>query len=186
MWIFDIQCVFWLLVYAFFNELLLVNSYMSCAETTYNIRIFLKHYSDCFSFSSYQISQRVFEQTRKENSTDILKLEVEALSGFDAFKKNFVKKDGRSVPFELYKRRTSAFVRRETFLDIACDALAEYKYVGPNQRADLVLACRYCVVYVYSFMRAMIYCNLNCGICSLVVESIKLYDLIGFAMVPFY
>ncbi|KAG4988986.1 hypothetical protein JHK84_031548 [Glycine max] len=96
----------------------------------------------CKARHAFKISQRVFEQTRKENSTDILKLEVEALSGFDAFKKNFVKKDGRSVPFELYKRRTSAFVRRETFLDIACDALAEYKYVGPNQRADLVLACR--------------------------------------------
>lgn len=48
-----------------------------------------------------------------------------------------------SVPFELYKRRTTVVIRRETFLDIVCDALAEYKYVGPNQRADLVLACRY-------------------------------------------
>ena len=48
----------------------------------------------------------------------------------------------RSVPFELYKRRTTVFVMRETFFDIVCNALAEYKYVGPNQRADLVLACR--------------------------------------------
>jgi len=48
----------------------------------------------------------------------------------------------KSIPFELYKRRTSVFVRRETFLDIVCDALAEYNYLGPNQRADLVLACR--------------------------------------------
>ncbi|XP_062082212.1 P-loop NTPase domain-containing protein LPA1 homolog 1-like isoform X2 [Humulus lupulus] len=31
---------------------------------------------------------------------------------------------------------------RETFLNVVCNALAEYKYVGPNQRADLVLACR--------------------------------------------
>jgi len=96
-----------------------------------------------------------------------LQPEVEALSGFDAFKGNNLKKDGdasldiadlrnqllsgkdykiKSVPFELYKRRTSAFIRRENFLDIVCDALAEYKYVGPNQRADLVLACRYCIV----------------------------------------
>lgn len=52
-------------------------------------------------------------------------------------------KDGRSKskPSELYKRRTVA-VRRETFLDVACSALSEYKYVGPNQRADLMLACR--------------------------------------------
>lgn len=52
----------------------------------------------------------------------------------------------KSVPFELYKRRTSVFVRRETFLDIVCDAMADYKYVGPNQRTDFILACRYCVI----------------------------------------
>ena len=48
----------------------------------------------------------------------------------------------KSVLFELYKRRTTVVVMRETFLNVVCDALAEYKYVGPNQRADLVLACR--------------------------------------------
>lgn len=47
-----------------------------------------------------------------------------------------------SIPFELYKRRTTVIVRRETFLDVVCDSLSQYKYVGPNQRADLVLACR--------------------------------------------
>lgn len=49
----------------------------------------------------------------------------------------------KSVPFELYKIRTTVVVTRENFLDVVCDALAEYKYVGPNQRADLALACRY-------------------------------------------
>lgn len=48
----------------------------------------------------------------------------------------------KSIPFELYKRRTTVVVRREIFLNVVCDSLAEYKYVGPNQRADLVLACR--------------------------------------------
>ncbi|MCD7460311.1 hypothetical protein HAX54_043255 [Datura stramonium] len=47
-----------------------------------------------------------------------------------------------SKPFELYKRRTTVIVKRETFLDVVCDALTEYKYMGPNQRADLILACR--------------------------------------------
>ncbi|XP_020214522.1 P-loop NTPase domain-containing protein LPA1 homolog 1 [Cajanus cajan] len=120
----------------------------------------------CKARHAFKISQRVFELTRKESSTDNLLPEAEALSGFDAFKVNLAKKGGqhadvypgkadlgnqiplgkdsriKSVPFELYKRRTSAFVRREIFLDIVCDALAEYKYVSPNQRADLVLACR--------------------------------------------
>ncbi|KAK6142008.1 hypothetical protein DH2020_016224 [Rehmannia glutinosa] len=48
----------------------------------------------------------------------------------------------KSKPFELYKRRTTVVVRRKKFLDVVCEALSEYKYVGPNQRADLVIACR--------------------------------------------
>lgn len=50
--------------------------------------------------------------------------------------------DNNNVPFQLYKRRTTIVVKRDAFLDIVCDALSLYKYVGPNQRADLELACR--------------------------------------------
>lgn len=134
-----------------------------------------------FPFSSFQISQRVFELTRSESSTDKSQPDLVVLSGPDAPKGDFVKKDGhfagvymdkgdlgnrlllgkdyrsKSMPFELYKRRTTAFIQRETFLDIVCDALAEYKYVGPNQRADLVLACR----YLYLYGTIMICSNLN-------------------------
>lgn len=46
-------------------------------------------------------------------------------------------------PFELYKLRTTLVVRRKVFVDVVCRALSEYKYMGPNQRADLVLSCRY-------------------------------------------
>ncbi|KAG6735826.1 hypothetical protein POTOM_061508 [Populus tomentosa] len=90
--------------------------------------------------------------------------EVE-ITGVDASKGNNEKEDGlssgvflgktevgnslvseedrnKSIPFELYKRRTTVVVRREAFLNFVCDALTEYKYVGPNQREDLVLACR--------------------------------------------
>ncbi|KAD5803445.1 hypothetical protein E3N88_14805 [Mikania micrantha] len=49
-------------------------------------------------------------------------------------------KDGK--PFDLYKKRTTIVVKRKIFVDVVCDALSEYKYVGPNQRADFVLACR--------------------------------------------
>ncbi|KAL3688913.1 hypothetical protein R1sor_015222 [Riccia sorocarpa] len=40
------------------------------------------------------------------------------------------------------KKRASITVTREKFLNVVCDALAEYQYVGPNQRSDLMLACR--------------------------------------------
>ncbi|WJX50187.1 hypothetical protein P8452_36528 [Trifolium repens] len=110
----------------------------------------------CKARHAFKISKRVFENTRSESSTDNLKLEAAVSSGPNALKGNFVKKADlgnqqpllgkhnrtKSIPFELYKMRTSVFVRRETFLDIVCDGLAEYKYVGPNQRADLILACR--------------------------------------------
>ncbi|XP_072978100.1 P-loop NTPase domain-containing protein LPA1-like isoform X1 [Typha angustifolia] len=46
------------------------------------------------------------------------------------------------ILFELYKRLTTIVVTREKFLNVVCDALSVYKYVGPNQRADLLLACR--------------------------------------------
>ncbi|KAK7324917.1 hypothetical protein VNO77_28863 [Canavalia gladiata] len=119
----------------------------------------------CKARHAFKISQRVFELTRSGGSNDALQHEGMVLSGLDASKGN-VKKDcheaasslgktdldnhllsgkdvkSNSVPFELYKRRTTVFIRRETFLDIVCDALSEYKYVGPNQRADLMLACR--------------------------------------------
>ena len=48
----------------------------------------------------------------------------------------------RQFQFELYKRRTTVLLPRDLFLDLVCDALALYKYVAPNQRADLMLACR--------------------------------------------
>lgn len=48
-----------------------------------------------------------------------------------------------AIPFELYKMQTTLVVPREVFLRVTCDALSQYKYVGPNQRADLILACRY-------------------------------------------
>lgn len=48
-----------------------------------------------------------------------------------------------SVQFDLYKRLTTVFVCRENFLNVVHQALSQYKYVGPKQRNDLTLACRY-------------------------------------------
>ncbi|KAI4385477.1 hypothetical protein MLD38_003499 [Melastoma candidum] len=103
----------------------------------------------CKARHAFKISLRVFELMRNETSIDILVSKIDgqlsAMGGLkDAERNNEVDKDNlrKSVPFELYKVRTTVVVRRETFLDVVCSTLAEYKYVGPNQRADLVLACR--------------------------------------------
>ncbi|KAK7846028.1 p-loop ntpase domain-containing protein lpa1 like protein 1 [Quercus suber] len=119
----------------------------------------------CKARHAFKISQRVFEMIKSEIASDALLPEETSMSRLDAsvgsekvddcpttgcLGKTEVGnhldagKDGRSnsVPFQLYKRRTTIVVRRESFLDVVCDALAEYKYVSPNQRADLILACR--------------------------------------------
>ncbi|KAM6596050.1 hypothetical protein CsatA_006574 [Cannabis sativa] len=112
----------------------------------------------CKARHAFKISQRVFEllrllegQDKAGSNASIDQDEKGNAFHRDSFleKTEVVKqlvsgKDdkSRSVPFELYKRRTTIVVMRETFLNVVCNALAEYKYVGPNQRADLVLACR--------------------------------------------
>lgn len=76
----------------------------------------------------------------KENNCDTKQFSDKASS--NSYLVSGAESELKSKPFDLYKRRTTAIVKRKTFLDISCKALAEYKYVSPNQRADLVLACR--------------------------------------------
>ncbi|KAI7990723.1 hypothetical protein LOK49_LG12G01805 [Camellia lanceoleosa] len=112
----------------------------------------------CKARHAFKISQRVFELMKGECSVDawdsanVEMVDLDVLKG-QSQKENgcctgghhlVLENDGKSKnkPFELYKRRTTVVVKRKTFLDVVCNALDEYKYVGPNQRADLVLACR--------------------------------------------
>ncbi|KAI3748225.1 hypothetical protein L6452_11173 [Arctium lappa] len=120
----------------------------------------------CKARHAFKISQRVFEIMRTECLGDTLAAMGVIKTGKDFLKVHPGKenscvtdsrsdKEGRSrndvvenddkirsIPFESYKKRTTVIVKRRRFIDVVCDALAEYKYVGPNQRADLVLACR--------------------------------------------
>ncbi|KAL8153143.1 hypothetical protein V2J09_010903 [Rumex salicifolius] len=110
----------------------------------------------CKPRHAFKISKRVFEVIRSKNVEDaatrinmfrtepiINKMRDDARMG----KAKISQMSGKSercdsVLFELYKRRKTVVIKRERFLDVVCDALAEYKYMGANQRADLVLACR--------------------------------------------
>ncbi|GAB4842901.1 hypothetical protein Ancab_012879 [Ancistrocladus abbreviatus] len=111
----------------------------------------------CKARHAFKISKRVFEKVRSQSPSNApSRMEMfnsDALracnSGVCPSKPKMgpdliPEKDdtSRSLPFELYKRRTTVIIKRDTFLDVVCDALAEYKYLAPNQRADLVLACR--------------------------------------------
>ncbi|GFP82498.1 uncharacterized protein ddb_g0273453/ddb_g0273565 [Phtheirospermum japonicum] len=117
----------------------------------------------CKARHAFKISQRVFEMMRRKYFTDKSASECIEVSPQDAkvypqretkyyFHPCLDKEDvdhsseaedrSENKPFELYKRRTTMVVGRKLFLDVVCEALSEYKYVGPNQSADLVLACR--------------------------------------------
>ncbi|KAL4560886.1 hypothetical protein LXL04_033042 [Taraxacum kok-saghyz] len=108
--------------------------------------------SDLSKTVDFQISQRVFEIMRNKCLEDTL-ADIGVIQwGKDFFKvhplsdkmntSNHVisEKDGK--PFESYKKRTTIVIKRSRFIDVVCDALSEYKYIGPNQRADFLLACR--------------------------------------------
>jgi hypothetical protein len=41
------------------------------------------------------------------------------------------------------KKRSTTTVPREKFLDVVCDGLNKYQYLGVRQRLDLMVACRY-------------------------------------------
>ncbi|XP_022996160.1 P-loop NTPase domain-containing protein LPA1 homolog 2-like isoform X1 [Cucurbita maxima] len=110
----------------------------------------------CKARHAFKISQRAFELMRKGhgvlpegsgtrfsekecvNNWDVRFAETEVWKPLKSCKDG----ENKNIPFELYKRRTTLIVRRANFLDVVCKALAEYKYVSPNQRADLLLACR--------------------------------------------
>lgn len=113
-----------------------------------------------FFFGCEQISRRAFELIRSEGSLilspshgkeSVFGKAVDAPSACDGVEKvnkvnfsatNDADDKSRSKPFEMYKKRTTVVVLRETFVNVVCDALAEYKYVGHDQRADLILACK--------------------------------------------
>ncbi|KAL2932123.1 P-loop NTPase domain-containing protein LPA1-like protein 1 [Bienertia sinuspersici] len=78
-----------------------------------------------------KISKRVFVSIQSQSSEDDENLEKSEVNG-----------ESMNLSSELYRRRTTVFISREKFLDVVCNALAEYKYIGPNQREDLILASR--------------------------------------------
>ncbi|KAI7750281.1 hypothetical protein M8C21_009783 [Ambrosia artemisiifolia] len=116
----------------------------------------------CKARHAFKISQRVFEVMRKKGLDDSLGDKGVIRWGNDLLKVHPVKdnscnvdnrpdkvnggdhvvpeKDGKT--FDSYKKRTTIVVKRKVFVDVVCDALSEYKYIGPNQRPDFVLACR--------------------------------------------
>ncbi|CAH8362313.1 unnamed protein product [Eruca vesicaria subsp. sativa] len=110
----------------------------------------------CKARHAFKISRRVFELIRSEGSLILSPSHVKesvfdktcdpasASVGEDNFKCSASDDadKSKSKPSEMHKRRTTVVVPREIFVNVVCDSLAEYKYVGHDQRADLILACK--------------------------------------------
>ncbi|CDY26985.1 BnaC09g35980D [Brassica napus] len=94
----------------------------------------------CKARHAFKISRRAFELIRIDAPSACDGVEKVNKVNFSAT--NDADDKSRSKPFEMYKKRTTVVVLRETFVNVVCDALAEYKYVGHDQRADLILACK--------------------------------------------
>ncbi|KAJ1281650.1 hypothetical protein BS78_04G322000 [Paspalum vaginatum] len=101
------------------------------------------HLMGCKPRHAFKISKRVFSVMKSEflsasKSDGVSKQE----NGDGTDTPKILERSSSSIPFELYKNQTTVVISREEFVNVVCDALSVYKYVGPNQKADLLLACR--------------------------------------------
>jgi hypothetical protein len=96
---------------------------------------------------AWQISDRVFEVIRSEMPPVKPKrdrfLGLAPLADIGAKEPKEYDSNGFKVNPKPQKKRSTVTVSREKFLNVVCDALAQYQYLGPKQRTDLMVACRY-------------------------------------------
>uniref|UniRef100_A0A8R7R911 2-phosphoglycerate kinase n=1 Tax=Triticum urartu TaxID=4572 RepID=A0A8R7R911_TRIUA len=93
----------------------------------------------CKPRHAFEISRRVFDVVRG----DPAEMESQGKSGgVQRYELPDAATSPRQFQFELYKRRTTVLIPRDLFLHLVCQALALYKYLAPNQRNHLTLACR--------------------------------------------
>ncbi|KAG9454753.1 hypothetical protein H6P81_007657 [Aristolochia fimbriata] len=81
----------------------------------------------CKVHHALKISRRVFSTLENESVKNFFK-DVSA--------------ETQNKPSELFKKQTTIKVNRGRFLDAICSSLEENRYVGLNQRSDIILACR--------------------------------------------
>ncbi|XP_042481219.1 P-loop NTPase domain-containing protein LPA1 homolog 2-like isoform X2 [Macadamia integrifolia] len=81
----------------------------------------------CKLHHAFKISKRVFDILEGENQKSIV------IAGL---------KEKSNDPYDVYKKQATVLVERRQFLDTICRCLEEYRYVGPSQRADIILGCR--------------------------------------------
>jgi hypothetical protein len=103
----------------------------------------------CGVLGLWQISDNVFELVRNELPPKKQKRQFDLSIGLVPLATEVPKREklydthGFEVHPKPLKKRSTAIISREKFLDVVCDALAQYRYLGLKQRSDLMVACRY-------------------------------------------
>ncbi|KAH7297126.1 hypothetical protein KP509_26G054900 [Ceratopteris richardii] len=122
----------------------------------------------CKARHAFKISKRVFEVLREEFSKS---LERRGSSSTERFEHDYTRhlsdseldntkeyssehikktaeenevkfKEIRKKLYNVQLKRSTIVLSREDFMDVVCAAMSEYRYLGPNQRNDFVLASR--------------------------------------------
>uniref|UniRef100_A0A453GYY3 Uncharacterized protein n=1 Tax=Aegilops tauschii subsp. strangulata TaxID=200361 RepID=A0A453GYY3_AEGTS len=97
----------------------------------------------CKPRHAFEISRRVFDVVRGDPAEmEMLMAMSQGKRGVQRYELPDAATSPRQFQFELYKRRTTVLIPRDLFLHLVCQALALYKYLAPNQRNHLTLACR--------------------------------------------
>ncbi|KAG0571445.1 hypothetical protein KC19_VG011600 [Ceratodon purpureus] len=100
----------------------------------------------CKPRHAIKISDRVFEVIRSEMPPSKRKrdrfLGLAPLADIGAKEPKGYDSNGFKVNPKPQKKRSTVTVSRVKFLNVVCDALAQYQYLGPKQRTDLMVACR--------------------------------------------
>ncbi|CAK9206139.1 unnamed protein product [Sphagnum troendelagicum] len=102
----------------------------------------------CRPRHAFKISDNVFELVRNELPPKKQKHQFDQSIGLVPLATEVPKREklydthGFKVQPKPLKKRSTAIISREKFLDVVCDALAQYRYLGLKQRSDLMVACR--------------------------------------------
>ncbi|KAI5084627.1 hypothetical protein GOP47_0000796 [Adiantum capillus-veneris] len=123
----------------------------------------------CKARHAFKISKRVFEVLREE--FPIKALERTGSASSDYFKHEFSRplsdseidnnkeyspedirraaeenevklKEISKKLYDVQQKRSTIVLSRDDFMDVVCDAMSEYRYLGPNQRNDFALASK--------------------------------------------
>lgn len=102
---------------------------------------------NCHDCGTWQISDRVFEVIRSQMPPKQSKRDqfvgLAPLADMDNKETEEHITNGLKVDPKPLKKRSTFTVSREKFLDVVCEGLAQHQYLGPKQRTDLMVACRY-------------------------------------------